>query len=166
MSQIKRSFGSGFKWNGFQTTGVYQSVLFDIDGDGVKEQTSFVSGGDAFLAYDKNGNGVIDNGKELFGDSNGYEHGFSELSSYDDNHDGKIDISDRIYSDLQLFSLDDKGQQQLNSLGSSHIKSINLSYTDHKEVLNQYDSIAQIAQFEYDNGKKGSAADLLLGYKT
>jgi len=152
--------------NGFETTGIHKGVLFDIDGDGVKERTSFISGGDAFLAYDQNGNGVIDDGKELFGDSNGYEHGFSELSTYDDDNDGKIDSSDAIYSKLKLLSLDEDGQQQLNSLSQMHIKSINLNYSNRNEVINQYDSIAQVGQFEYDDGKKGNAGDLLLGYKT
>jgi len=151
--------------DGLHTTGVENGVLFDIDGDGKKEQTSFVTGGDAFLAYDRNGNGVIDGAKELFGDSNGYQHGFAELAAYDDNQDGKIDQSDAIYDQLQLFSLDKNSQQQLSGLSESNIASINIAYTDHHQAINQYDSIAQIGQFEYKNGQQGVAGDLLLGHK-
>jgi len=151
--------------DGLHTTGVENGVLFDIDGDGKKEQTSFVTGGDAFLAYDRNGNGVIDGATELFGDSNGYQHGFAELAAYDDNQDGKIDQSDAIYDQLQLFSLDKNSQQQLSGLSESNIASINIAYTDHHQAINQYDSIAQIGQFEYKNGQQGVAGDLLLGHK-
>jgi len=150
--------------DGLRTTGVENGVLFDINGDGIKEKSSFVSGGDAFLAYDKNGNGMIDGAKELFGDSNGYQHGFAELASYDENKDGKIDSSDAIYDQLQLFSMDKNQQQQLSSLSESGITSISTGYSDHNQAINQYDSIAQIGEFEYKNAQKGIAGDLLLGH--
>jgi len=150
--------------DGLRTTGVENGVLFDINGDGIKEKSSFVSGGDAFLAYDKNGNGMIDGAKELFGDSNGYQHGFAELASYDENKDGKIDSSDAIYDQLQLFSMDKNQQQQLSSLSESGIASISTGYSDLNQAINQYDSIAQIGEFEYKNGQKGIAGDLLLGH--
>ena len=148
-----------------QTTGVNDGVFFDIDGDGHKEKTSVVTGGDAFLAYDKDGNGVIDSGKELFGDSNGDEHGFAELSRYDENQDGKIDASDSIFDKLQLLSYNKKGEQHLSYLKNADIASFNLSYTNQNQAINQYDTIAQVGQFEYQNGQKGIAGDLLLGYK-
>ncbi len=151
--------------NGLQTTGVEKGVLFDVDGDGSKEQTSIITGGDAFLAYDKNGNGVIDNGKELFGDSNGYQHGFAELASYDDNQDGKIDASDSIFNQLKLLTYNQNGEQELVALNKTNIASINVNYSDHNQSINQYDTIAQLGQFEYKNGQKGIAGDLLLGYK-
>ena len=150
--------------DGLRTTGVENGVLFDINGDGIKEKSSFVSGGDAFLAYDKNGNGMIDGAKELFGDSNGYQHGFAELASYDENKDGKIDSSDAIYDQLQLFSMDKNQQQKLSSLSESGIASISTGYSDLNQAINQYDSIAQIGEFEYKNGQKGIAGDLLLGH--
>ncbi len=150
--------------DGLRTTGVENGVLFDINGDGIKEKSSFVSGGDAFLTYDKNGNGMIDGAKELFGDSNGYQHGFAELASYDENKDDKIDSSDAIYDQLQLFSMDNNQQQQLSSLNESGIASISTGYSDHNQAINQYDTIAQIGEFEYKNGQKGIAGDLLLGH--
>jgi hypothetical protein len=152
--------------DGLHTTGVEQGVLFDINGDGIKEQTSFVHGGDAFLAYDKNGNGVIDNGKELFGDNNGYQHGFSELASYDEDQNGQIDKNDSIYEKLQLFSIDKNGRQQLAGLKDSGVASIKLDYTHSNQTINQYDTIAQLGQFEYQDGRTGTSGDLLLGHKS
>lgn len=151
--------------DGLQTSGVAQGILFDINGDGSKEQTSFVSGGDAFLAYDRNGNGVIDSGKELFGDNNGYRHGYAELAAYDDNQDGKINDADAIYDKLQLLSVDQQGRQQLQSLKDAAIASISLDYTDSNYAINQYDSITQLGQFAYDNGQSGVTGDILVAYK-
>ncbi|MCU7837462.1 MAG: hypothetical protein KZQ83_19750 [gamma proteobacterium symbiont of Taylorina sp.] len=164
--EIKKSDPLALDLNGdgLQTTGVKNGVMFDINGDGKQEKTSFITGGDAFLAYDRNGNGVIDGAKELFGDSNGYQHGFAELAAYDDNQDGKIDQSDAIYEQLQLFSMDKNGQH-LSSLHESNIASINVGYSEHNQAINQYDTIAQIGQFEYKNGQQGVAGDLLLAYK-
>ena len=49
-----------------------------------------------YIFNDLNGNGIIDNGTELFGDQTGFENGFSYLSSFDDNNDRVIDANDKI----------------------------------------------------------------------
>jgi len=151
--------------NGIETTGVNQGIQFDIDADGKKEQTSFISGNDAFLAYDKNGNGVIDNGSELFGDQNGAKNGFEELKKYDDNKDGSIDKHDAIYSNLQLLSLDKNNQQQSSSLADHNIQSINLNYNNQHHAINYYDSIEQTGQYKRKDGTSGYVADVLLAHK-
>jgi hypothetical protein len=151
--------------NGIETTGVNQGIQFDIDADGKKEQSSFISGNDAFLAYDKNGNGVIDNGSELFGDQNGAANGFEELKKYDDNNDDKIDKNDAIYSRLQLLSLDKNQQQQTSSLTEQQIESINLKYNNQHQAINYYDSVEQTGQFKRTDGSSGSVADVLLAHK-
>lgn len=151
--------------NGLQTTGVNQGIEFDIDGDGKKEQTSFISGQDAFLAYDKNGNGVIDSGKELFGDQNGAANGYEELKKYDDNQDGRIDNQDAIYSKLQLLSSGENQEQKLTSLQDAGIQSIDLNYNNRREQLNLYDSIEQSATYTKEDGTTGKTGDILLGHK-
>jgi len=151
--------------NGLQTSGIKNGIEFDIDGDGDKEQTSFVSGQDAFLAYDKNGNGVIDSGKELFGDQNGAANGYEELKKYDDNQDGLIDNKDAIYTKLKLMSIDENNQQKLSGLNESGIESINLNYSNTKEQINLYDSVEQTATFKKKDGTTGQTGDILLGHK-
>jgi len=151
--------------NGIETTGVEKGINFDINADGKKEQSSFISGNDAFLAYDKNGNGVIDNGSELFGDQNGAKNGFEELKKYDDNHDGQIDKNDAIYSNLKLLSLDKNNQQQTSSLTDHNIESINLNYNNQHQAINYYDSIEQTGQFKRTDGSSGGVADVLLAHK-
>ena len=150
--------------NGIQTTGVKHGIQFDINADGKTEQSSFISGNDAFLAYDKNGNGVIDNGSELFGDQNGAANGFEELKKYDDNHEGSIDKNDAIYSQLQLLSVDKSKQQKLSSLADQGIESINLNYNNQHQAINYYDSIEQTGQFKRSDGSSGSVADILLAH--
>lgn len=56
-----------------------------------------------FLAVDKNGNGKVDSGSELFGDINGYPDGFANLAVYDENKDGVIDAKDSVFEKLVLW---------------------------------------------------------------
>lgn len=58
---------------------VEHGVVFDIDGDGVVENVSWPECNAGFLAIDLNNNGIIDNGKELFGDADGSPNGFEKL---------------------------------------------------------------------------------------
>lgn len=117
--------------NGFDLTNADDGAYFDIDADGVMDKVAVTKGNDAMLALDINGNGVIDNGKELFGDQNGAADGFSELAKYDDNKDGVIDSQDKIFDSLKLlrFIKNANGgyDQKLTSLKSSAITAIDLN---------------------------------------
>ena len=150
--------------DGLETTGIEQGVLFDIDADGKLDKTSFTTGGDAFLALDRNNNGAIDNGRELFGDQGGFSNGFEALAALDDNHDGVINREDDTYSQLELFSIDASGQTIRQSLASAGISEINLNYRSTNTALNTYDSIAQLGEFTREDGSKGTVGDLLLGH--
>jgi hypothetical protein len=108
---------------GLETTSLQGSpVHFDLNNDFFAERTGWLGADDGFLVYDKNGNGVIDDASEMFGTFTG--SGFADLAQYDDNHDGVIDASDAIWSQLlvwqdlnqdgvsqadELFTLDDEG---------------------------------------------------------
>jgi len=85
-----------------------------------------------FLALDKNKNGVVDNGDELFGDIGGYKNGFESLASHDLNKDGVIDAKDEVFSQLTLWKDSDHNgvckKSEVRSLASMGVKSINLSY--------------------------------------
>ncbi|MAZ66820.1 MAG: hypothetical protein CMF25_06890 [Kangiellaceae bacterium] len=149
--------------NGFQTTGLEQGTRFDINGDGRKEQVSVPTGDDYLLAIDRNNNGRIDDGTELFGDQNGSANGFEELAKYDDNKDGRIDSQDRIFEQLRLVQLQNQQQQSLSEAG---IKSLNLGYTNQSQAVGQYDTMAQLGEFERLSGETGSMADLLLANRS
>ena len=108
--------------NGFNLTDASEGVSFDITGTGQVEQLSWTCAGsdDAFLAMDRNGNGSIDNGTELFGNftpqplplDGRARNGFWALTELDSNADGKIDSKDATFSRLLLW-------QDLNHNGAS-----------------------------------------------
>jgi hypothetical protein len=92
-------------------TGVGNGVSFDIDGSGTKRKVAWTTADSeiAFLALDRNGNGVIDDATELFGfgtpllNGNKARSGFIALADFDMNHDGVIDPSDPVWSSLLLW---------------------------------------------------------------
>jgi hypothetical protein len=148
--------------NGFTTRGLDDAVRFDLDADGRSDRISAPSGDDELLALDRNGNSRIDDGRELFGDQNGVANGFAELARYDDNRDGRIDAQDAVFDRLRLLRFDAAGKQQTHSLAQASVAAIELQAHDVKQALGAYDEIAQLGQFEFADGRRGQAADLLL----
>jgi len=61
------------------------SAQFDLDVNGFAERTGWIAPDDGFLAFDRNGNGIIDDNSELFGDAAGHTHGFLHLAELDSN---------------------------------------------------------------------------------
>lgn len=78
------------------------TFVFDMNVDGVAENVAAPSAGSAILALDRNGDGKIDNGGELFGPTSG--DGFSELAALDGDGNGWIDEADASFSSLLLFT--------------------------------------------------------------
>lgn len=99
---------------------------FDIDSDGKKDQISLLKNGNGFLALDKNNNGTIDNGNELFGTKSG--DGFADLSKYDDDKNGWIDANDKIFDKLRIWHKTDT-KDELLALGEVGIGAIFLGNT-------------------------------------
>jgi len=97
---------------------------FDIDSNGQTDQISFVGSGSGFLALDKNGDGTINNGSELFGTQSG--NGFSDLAAYDQDGNNWIDENDSIYNNLRIWSKDAEGKDTLVALGQKGIGAIYL----------------------------------------
>lgn len=87
---------------------------FDLNADGKTENIAFVAGNSGFLALDKNGDGRINDGTELFGPGSG--NGFTDLAKYDSDGNHWIDENDAVYSQLQVWQRDANGQDQLSSL--------------------------------------------------
>lgn len=102
-----------------------QTFSFDLDLDMQTEQIPFPGPGSGFLALDKNKDGKINNGQELFGPKTG--HGFKELTAYDLDKNNWIDENDPVFPLLKVWSKDEKGNDQLFSLGKIGIGAISLA---------------------------------------
>lgn len=101
-----------------------QKFLFDLNADGTEEEISFTGQGSGFLALDKNKDGIINDGSELFGTTSG--DGFKDLAAYDEDGNGWIDENDAIFNDLSIWTLDDKGEKVLISLKDADVGAIYL----------------------------------------
>lgn len=99
-----------------------QSFFFDIDSDGTTEKIATLAKGSGFLALDKNGDGIINDGSELFGTKSG--DGFRDLAAYDSDGNGWIDENDEIFESLKVWTKDYDGTDKLLSLKEADIGAI------------------------------------------
>lgn len=100
------------------------SVAFDLDSDGKAENMRLPAGNSGLLVYDRNHNGVADNGSELFGPQSG--SGFSDLAKLDDDGNGWIDGSDKAFADLEVWRVDDQGKSSLESLTAAGVGALSV----------------------------------------
>lgn len=153
---------------GINLTEAGKGAIFDVTADGKLDSTAWVRGNTAMLVYDRNGNGVIDNGKELFGDQNGANNGFAELAKYDNNADKKINFLDPVFKALKLYrDLNGDGKidkNELQTLPELGIKALNLDFKRTNADING-NSLVLSGNFEREDGSTGQLADVLLGYR-
>lgn len=121
-----------------------QKFFFDLDADGKNEEISFAGKGSGFLALDKNGDGKINDGSELFGTKSG--DGFKDLATYDEDGNGWIDENDSIFSKLKVWTKDENGQDRLVDLKKADVGAIYLKNADTQYSLkdNQHNLNAEI----------------------
>lgn len=111
---------------------------FDIDSDGQQDQISFVAGGSGFLALDKNGDSLINDGSELFGAKTG--SGFAELAQFDEDNNGWIDENDTVFEKLRIWTKDASGSDRLFALGEKGVGALYLGHVDSPFALKAEDN--------------------------
>ena len=158
-----------FAKGGYELTGAEAPIEFDIQATGQPVRIGWTAPGadEALLCLDRNQNGTIDNGAELFGDAtplkNGQRapQGFAALAELDDNHDGVIDRRDAVWSRLLLWrDLDHDGiakRSEVSPVAGSALAAINLDaqWTGRRDSsgnMFRYEAAAWIS----DDGKKPS----------
>ena len=114
-----------------------QKFFFDLDTDGKEEEISFAGKGSGFLALDRNGDGKINDGSELFGTKSG--DGFKDLAAYDADGNGWIDENDAIFSQLKIWTKDEDGKDKLISLKDADVGAIYLGNADTQFSLKDED---------------------------
>lgn len=155
--------------NGIHLTNPAGGVDFDLNGNGTRDRLGWTQpdSDDAWLALDRNGNGIIDNGAELFGDftpqpASTNKNGFLALAEFDKtanggNADGIVDSQDSIFVSLRLWQ--DKNHNgisepdELHSLSSMNIKALELEFKESRRV-DQYGN-----EFKY----RGKVRDTMYG---
>jgi hypothetical protein len=145
--------------NGSPVTLTDGRYAFDLNADGTLEEIPFVSSGSGFLALDRNADGVIQNGKELFGPTTG--NGFNELAALDEDSNGWIDEKDSSFNKLSIWIKDNDGQDHLYSLrdagvGALSLTAINTDFSFKNKENQLLGVLKQAGLYVKENGGAGS----------
>lgn len=140
-----------------------QKFFFDIDADGQKDEISRLNSDSGYLALDNNGDGMINDGSELFGTTSG--NGFKDLLAHDEDGNGWIDEADSIFQKLKIWTMDENGESVLMDLKESGVGAIYLGYEDTefslKNAENKTNAVIQkTGIFLYENGMSGTVQQM------
>ncbi len=149
-------------------------LLFDINASGIKISTGWIAPDDGLLVLDRNGNGMVDSGAELFGDATpAYDaagnptagrtaDGFAALAQEDTNADGVVNALDANFAALQVWQdLNQDGISQpdeLKSLADAGIASFNTARTLHNQLLPSGNQMSDMGTYTRVDGSTGTSA--------
>lgn len=111
---------------------------FDLDSDGKSESLHGLSGNSGFLAIDRNGDGRINDGRELFGAHSG--DGFADLAALDGDGNYWLDEADAAFAALRVWSHDGAGKESLSSLKERGVGALYLGSTETPFALKDDDN--------------------------
>ena len=140
-----------------------QKFYFDLDADGEEDLISRLCEDSGYLALDKNEDGTINDGSELFGTQSG--NGFADLSSYDEDANGWIDENDEIWDKLKIWVQDENGNSKLYSLreqgvGAICLQNASTEFGQRGMDGNMNAAIRNTGIFLYENGNVGTIQHL------
>lgn len=139
-----------------------QTFYFDLDGDGIEENIHRLNSGSGYLALDKNNDGKINDGSELFGTASG--DGFADLAKYDEDGNGWIDENDSIWKHLKIWVQTENGPQ-LYTLSEKGVGAICLNrmptyYAQYGKTGEVNAVVRSTGMFLYEDGRSGSVQHL------
>lgn len=157
------------KNNKFTST-TENGTYFDFAGDGLAEKTAWLDNGDGLLVLDRNGNGLVDDGKELFGDKTILEdgsispYGFAALSEIDTNDDGVINSFDEEFANLKVW-IDENNdgisqEGELHKLSELGIVEIGVNYTKTNITEETGNYISRKSKVTFADGSQTALGEL------
>lgn len=147
--------------DGIKTTDIHNGTYFDHDNNSFAEKTAWVSSDDGILVFDKNNDGIINNGNEVFGDNftkadgSKASSGFDALASLDSNNDGVINSGDEMFNSIKIL----KGDGTLMTLSEAGITSISLASSESGTVDENGNTQLRISSFTKADGSTGEIGD-------
>jgi len=136
---------------------------FDLDIDGAGDLMPGLRGGSGYLALDRNNDGIINDGSELFGPATG--DGFEELAAYDADGNQWIDDKDPVFDKLRIWLVNGNGMGRLEKLRHSNIGAIHLAKLstlfDHRDDANRLEGrTTDTGLFLREDGTAGTVQQL------
>ena len=136
-----------------------QTLYFDIDSDGELDEIAGLGAGSGYLALDRNGDGIVNDGSELFGTASG--NGFADLAEFDEDGNGWIDENDAVWEKLKIWAKDENGKDVLYRLADKNVGAICLQnvatdFTQKSEDSQTLGAIRKSGVFLYENGNVGT----------
>ena len=136
-----------------------QTFYFDIDADGEQDEISRLGAGSGYLALDKNEDGIINDGSELFGTVSG--NGFADLAKYDEDGNGWIDENDGVWDKLKIWAKDENGNDVLYRLtekgvGAVCLQNVTTDFAQKGSGGQTLGAVRNTGVFLYENGNVGT----------
>ena len=136
-----------------------QTFYFDIDADGEQDEISRLGAGSGYLALDKNEDGIINDGSELFGTVSG--NGFADLAKYDEDGNGWIDENDGVWDKLKIWAKDENGNDVLyrlteKSVGAVCLQNVTTDFAQKGSGGQTLGAVRNTGVFLYENGNVGT----------
>ncbi|WIO45048.1 calcium-binding protein [Klebsiella electrica] len=156
--------------DGIETLSVSSGVFFDHDGNQFAENTGWVAPDDGLLIFDRDGNGQIDSGSELFGNNtllkNGKlaANGYQALQELDENKDGQLNSNDAIWASLRIWQDGNSNgrvdEGELLSLEEAGVAAIGTGYSTSQYVDEQGNAHRQTGSITHTDGSVGQSTDV------
>lgn len=158
--------------DGVTSQSIEEEIFFDHDNNGMAENTGWISPDDGLLVLDRNSDGLINNGSELFGnntqltDGTNADNGYEALAELDSNGDGIIDRNDTAFNELRVWQDSNSDgvsqQEELLTLEEAGVVSIDTGYESVNIDDGDGNIIRQTSTAEMSDGTTGYNNDIAI----